>query len=183
MALRKSLLPARRNRKPDQGVARDGNRPHQLQPLLGQPVPCAADCRSLRADAGTATERCWHQLRSGSSLDSTGALPETGGAGGRLGTAHGCALAAIVSASGDLPTYGAGAGSIAWVERHRSPPDIPIGMTETTTWESPVSNPLQRRDQLPIRLRSNLQPSKITPPLPLSAILHRAKRRTRCVHE
>ena len=30
------------------------DRPHQLHPLLGQPVPRAADCRSLCVDAGTA---------------------------------------------------------------------------------------------------------------------------------
>src|ERR1035441_9620445 len=119
MALRKSLLPARRNRKQDQGTARDGDRPHQLQPLLGQPVPRAADRRRLCVDAGTAPVCCWHQLRKGASLDTARTLPETGCAGDGLGTAHGRAPAAIVPVTGHLPAHGHGAGSFAWVERPR----------------------------------------------------------------
>src|ERR1039458_1667060 len=120
MALRRGLLPARRNRKQDQGTARDGDRPHQLQPLLGQPVPRAADRRRLCVDAGTAPVCCWHQLRKGASLDTARTLPETGCAGDGLSTAHGCAPAPIVPVSGGLPAHGAGTGSIAFVERHRS---------------------------------------------------------------
>jgi len=57
------------------------------------------DCRRLCADAGNAPGCCWHQLRSGASLDSAGTLPETGGAGDGLSAAHGCAPAAIVPIS------------------------------------------------------------------------------------
>src|ERR1035437_3531432 len=127
MALRRGLLPAWRNREPDQGVARHEDRPHQLQPLLGQPVPRAVDRSSLCADAGAAPKRCWHQLRKGASLDAAGALPETGCANDGLGTAHGCAPAAIVPVSGDLPAYGTGTGSFAWVGRtrtHETPPSL-----------------------------------------------------------
>src|ERR1019366_2099971 len=126
MALRKGLLPARRNRKPDQGTARDGDRPHQLQPLLGQPVPRAADRRGLCADAGTAPVCCWHQLRKGAGLDTAGTLPETGCTGDDLGTPHGCAPAAIVSVSGDLPAHGDGTGGVDWVERASLPKEFPF---------------------------------------------------------
>jgi len=57
MALPKGLLPARRNREPDQGTARSSDRLHQFHPFPGQSVPRAADRRSLRADAGVALER------------------------------------------------------------------------------------------------------------------------------
>jgi len=98
-------------------VARHGDRPHQLQPLLGQPVPRAVDRRGLRVDAGTAPVCGGHQLRPGTGMDAAGTLPETGGTGGRLSTAHRRAPAAIVSVSGDFPAHGVGTGSIAWVGR------------------------------------------------------------------
>src|ERR1017187_6951343 len=126
MALRTGRLPARRNRKPDQGTARHGDRPHQLQPLLGQPVPRAADRRGLCADAGTAPVCCWHQLRKGAGLDTAGTLPETGCTGDDLGTPHGCAPAAIVSVSGDLPAHGDGTGGVDWVERASLPKEFPF---------------------------------------------------------
>src|SRR5664280_1994181 len=131
MALRRGLLSARRNREPDQGVARHGNRPHQLQPLLGQPVPRAANRRGLRADAGTAPERCWHQLRKGASLDTAGTLPETWGEGRCLSATHGHTLAAIVPVSDDISAHGDGTGSIAWVVWHRTT-ERPVSYTHLT---------------------------------------------------
>ena len=125
------LLPACRNRKPDQGTTCHGDRPHQLQPLLGQPVTSIVDCRRLCADAGTAPNCRWHQLRKGAGLDTAETISETVCAGDGLGAAHGCASAAIVSVSGNLPALGAERGSSSWIERHRlterhsDHPDIP----------------------------------------------------------
>src|ERR1035437_9664104 len=106
--------------KPHQGIARHGDRPNQLQPLLGQSVSRAADRRGLCTDAGTAPERCGHQLCKCASLDTAGALPETGGAGDGFDTAHGCASAAIVPVPGDLPAYGDDSGGFARLERYYS---------------------------------------------------------------
>src|ERR1035437_2988375 len=131
MAPRTGLLPARRNRKPDQRIARHGDRPHQLQPLLGQSVSCAADRRGLCADAGTAPECCGHRLRKSAGLDTEGTFSETGCAGDSLGTTHGCAPATIVPVSGDLPAHGDGTWSINWVKRHRSPEEFPFSPDPT----------------------------------------------------
>jgi len=131
MALRKGLLPARRNREQDQGTARTGDRPHQLQPLLGQPVPRAADRRGLCADAGVAPVCRGHQLRSGTGMDAAGTLLEAGYTGSGLGATDGRAPAAIVPVSGDLPAHGNGTGSFARVERPRSPEEHPFSPDPT----------------------------------------------------
>ena len=116
MALRRGLLPAWRNREPDQGTARHGDRPHQLHPLLGQSVPRTVDRRGLCADAGTTLVGDGDQLRKSAGLDTAGALPETGCEGRCLSATHGHTSAAIVPVSGDLPAHGLGTGSAAWVE-------------------------------------------------------------------
>src|ERR1035438_9108702 len=146
-----------------------------MLPQMGQQVPCAADCRSLCADAGTAPGCCWHQLRKSAGLDTAGTLSETGCAGHGSRAAHGCAPAAIVSVSGDLPAHGAGVGSFAWVERHRSTERHPDWRDERhrtgklcpeNAAGPPSSDNQSRRSQ---RLQ------QITPPSPYSAISRRPK--------
>src|ERR1019366_8703605 len=183
MALRRGLLPARRNREPDERVARHGNRPHQLQPLLGQPVPCIADRRCLCADAGTAPGCCWDQLRSGPRLDSAGTLPETGGAGDGLSAAHGCALAAIVPVSGDLPAHGVGTGSIDWVDRHSSTEEHPDWHDESNSTGMPCPENAAAPPPNANQTRRNQRLQQITPPAPCSAISYRTKSCSLCVHE
>ena len=98
-------------------VARHGNRPHQLQPLLGQLVPCAAYRPRLCANAGTVLLCCWRQLRKSTSLDTAGTLPETGHKGRCINAAHGHTPASIVLNSDHLPAHGDATGSLARVER------------------------------------------------------------------
>src|ERR1700721_1127635 len=116
MALRRSLLPTRRHRKPNKRIACVGDRPHQLQPVLGQPVPSAVDSRCLRAHAGAALACRGHRLCASSGLDVKGTLLETGGASDGLGAAHGYTPAAIVPVSCHIPTN-------TWLWPSGHPPD------------------------------------------------------------
>src|SRR5271157_1889155 len=113
MDLRKGLLPARRDREQDQGIARVADRPHQLQRFLGQPVPRAVDRRRLCADAGIAPTSRRHRLCAGSGLDTASTIVETRCPCARLGAARDGAPTRVLSVSSHFPASGAGTRSLA----------------------------------------------------------------------
>src|SRR5262249_5564631 len=65
-------------------ASRSGDGPHQLQPLLGEPVPRADDGGGLRADAGAAPEGAADRLLPSSDLYSARALDQARCSGGHL---------------------------------------------------------------------------------------------------
>lgn len=160
---------------------RDG--PCQWQPVLGQPVPRAAECGCLCAVEGTTPRRWGHQLRPSASQDSAGALPETGCSGDCLSKACGRALAAIVLASGYLPAHGVGIGCIAWVERHRcierDSDSKKDNHSKAILCPESAAAPTAKDNQS----RRNRRQGQITQPAPFSATFYRPKCASLCVRE
>ncbi len=101
-------------------------RPVAGGPGLGQSVPCAADRRGLRADAGVAPAGRVDRLRPRPGMDTSGAVLETRCAGDGLDAPGGHSLAAVVPLPGCLPANRHGPGSIAGIERPRSTQNHPL---------------------------------------------------------
>ncbi len=140
--------------EPDQGIARSSDRSHQLQSVLGQPVPCAADRRRLRSDAGVAPASRTHQLRSRSGLDPPRTAAEIGRACGGLGAPRGAPSARVVSVSFRLPASLAVTRSLAGIARTRrtDKSHVPLSRrlrVRTTRVQKSCDAPTERSHGLP----------------------------------
>src|SRR5208337_4817912 len=140
--LRKSLLPARRDREPDKRTARVADRPHQLQRFLGQPVPRAADCCRLPVDAGVASASRRHRLCAGSGPDTARTVVETWCSRTAIGTARGGAPARILSLSSHFPESGAGTRSVARITLASPSRNVPYTLPQLPARKNPVRKPL-----------------------------------------
>ena len=134
----------------DQGASRSSDRSHQLQPVLGQPVPCAADRRRLRSDAGVAPASRTHQLRSRSGLDPPRTAAEIRRSCGGFGAPRGAPSARVVSLSFRLPASLAGARSRAGIARtgRTDKPRVPLSRRlriRTTRAQKAAPHPLRVR--------------------------------------
>ena len=94
---------------------RNGDRPHQLHRLLGQPIQSVDDGRGLRAHAGVAVASDSYELRPGTSLNFARALSENRSSGGHVRTSHRAALTAGFPLSGYFFSSGPELGCSNWI--------------------------------------------------------------------
>ena len=83
----------------------------------------------------------------------------------------------------DLPAYGYGPRSFAWIERYRTGETYPEEPDATETTGKPCLETASALLPNANPTRRNLQQGKIMPPSPFLATSYRPKGRSLCVHE
>ena len=83
-------------------AARSGDRSHQLQSFLGEPVPGSAHSSGLRSHAGVTLAGCWDSLCSSSSLHAARTVAQAWSTSDGFGTTCSCSPTGVVSVSAQL---------------------------------------------------------------------------------